>query len=450
MAVNKRKSRSDIWLIYSGLMVSIPFSLLSLALLWTHDMSVEWQWTLTTLIVLMLVWLPLFLHHRLMGALRSISNAVLSLKDGDFSISLEAEQYHGVLRQTVVGLNELTAQLYNSRTDAAETHELLKKVMRQIDVAVMTFNSEFQLMRINDKGLQLLGQSREAVIGQSAEDLGLSACMAGHDERTEVFEHIAPQNVWQLRRSNFREKGKNHVLVTLADLTAVLRQQELTAWQRMMRVLRHEISNSLAPVQSYAQTISWLIEQDPLPQNWLIETREGLEVIIGRTKALNHLMSQHKELTDLPKPNLQTMMLDKLLNDAVKLQTRCPVHLSCPDEVKVEVDYEQCSQLLLNLLKNADEAMAEIESPKIEVSVHLSKDKAADGGFAAVHIDDFGPGLASFDNLFVPFYTTKPQGSGIGLALCRQIAQAHGGSLHLVNREFGGCRAILSLPVSYA
>lgn len=435
--------KADPWLVYSGLMVGLPFSLLSLGLVWTHEMSMEWQWTLTVVIVVMLVWLPLFLHRRLNGALKSLSNAVLSLKDGDFSIALDVAQYHGVLRQMAQGLNVLTSQLYNSRTDVAETHELLKKVMRQIDVVVMTFNNQSQLMRINDRGLALLAQSREQVIGQSAEALGLSSVLAGSEERTEVFEHLAAQQVWQLRRSNFREKGKNHVLVTLADLTAVLRQQELTAWQRMMRVLRHEISNSLAPVQSYAQTISWLIEQEPLPGNWLTETREGLEVIIGRTKALNHLMSQHRELTDLPKPNLQKINITELVSEAIKLETRCPIQLNDNLEAEVEVDKEQLNQLLLNLLKNAVEAMAEDERPGIDVSLQM----AEQNGFVVVNIDDTGPGLASFDNLFVPFYTTKPHGSGIGLALCRQIAQAHGGSLHLVNREVGGCRAILSLPV---
>jgi two-component system nitrogen regulation sensor histidine kinase NtrY len=443
--------QADSWLLVSGLLVCLPISILSLVLIWTHSMTFEWQWTLTTVVLVMLIWLPWYLHIRLIEPLRSISNAVLSLKDGDFSINLDQNQHQGILQQTAVGLNQLTEQLYNTRTDAAETHELLKKVLRQIDVAVLTFNSEFLLMGINDRGLQLLRQSRTQVIGQSAEALGLAHCLEGSEGRTEVLDLIAPQGVWQMRRSNFREKGKNHILLTLADLTAVMRQQELSAWQRMMRVLRHEISNSLAPVQSYAQTISWLIEQQPLPDNWLSESREGLEVIVGRTKALTQLMNQHQALTDLPKPQLAQVAMTDLLKKAIKLQTQCPVNLSGDNEqlatIIVEVDGEQINQLLLNLLKNAGEAMAEKPGePPIEISWTISQ--AQDNqSYILLHIDDQGPGLASFDNLFVPFYTTKPNGSGIGLALCRQIAGAHQGFLHLKNRDCGGCRATLSLPV---
>lgn len=432
----------DPWLTYSGLMVSAPLSALCLALLWTHDLAVEWQWTLTAFVMVLLVGLPLFLHRRLLGSLRCISNAVLSLKDGDFSIQLETDRYQGVLRQTVVGLNALTAQLYNSRTDAAETHELLKKVMRQIDVVVLTFNAKQQLMRINDRGLTLLAQPRASLIGQTAETLGLAGCFAGLSERTEVLNTIAPHQVWQLRRSNFRERGKSHYLITLADLTAVLGQQELHAWQRMMKVLRHEISNSLAPVQSYAQTIEWLISQQPLPSNWQTETQEGLAVIISRTKALNHLLSQYKELTALPKPQRQPTSLKSLVTQACLLQTHCPIDIDCHLDVQVNVDKDQLIQLLLNLLNNGYEAMASLERPRLQLSVHLAPEHVV-----AIHIDDQGPGLASFDNLFVPFYTTKPQGSGIGLVLSRQIAQAHGGTLQLLNKEGGGCRAIICLPV---
>lgn len=441
-------ARLDLWLIYSSLIVGLPLSLLSMGLIWTHEMSNEWQWTLTLLVLVLLVWLPWFLHQRLMGSLRSISNAILSLKDGDYSVSLEVEQHHGILQLVADGLNGLTEQLYLSRTDAAETHELLKKVMRQIDVVVMTFNTEQQLMRINDKGLQVLRRTREQVIGHSAQSLGIADCFAGASERTQVFEEIDSQLVWQLRRSDFREKGKTHSLVTLADLTAVLRHQELIAWQRMMRVLRHEISNSLAPVQSYAQTISWLIEQQPLPDNWLSETREGLEVIVGRTKALNHLMSQHKELTDLPKPQFEVLLLESLLSEAIKLERRCPIELRSDlslADISVEVDSGQFNQLLLNLLQNAYEAMSNNENPKILITVKIQS-LPEQSPIINLYIDDSGPGLASFDNLFVPFYTTKPQGSGIGLALCRQIATVHNGSLHLTNLEKGGCRATLSLP----
>ena len=440
----------DRWIFQTILLVALPLGVLSLVLIWLLELQMEWRWSLTAIVVCMVLWLPWYVNNRLIGPLRSISNTVLALKDGDFSLTLNQDDYGGVLKQTVVGLNQLSDQLYRTRTDAIETHELLKKVLTQIDVVVMSFNQQQQLVSINDKGLHLLNLNRNQAIGQTAEQLGLLACLQGASERTEVLQSLAPQQVWQLHRTNYREKGKTHWLLTLADLTAVLREQELDAWQRMMRVLRHEISNSLAPVQSYAQTIEWMISNEPLADNWLSETQQGLAVIMSRTKALHQLMDQHRELTDLPKPQLQQVKLYQWLNDAIKLETQRDVSLVIDHksmDIVVNIDVEQLNRLMLNLLKNAVEAMEQQPCEEvIEVSIQLSH-KGQNQQFVSINIDDNGPGLASFDNLFVPFFTTKPQGSGIGLALSRQIASAHDGFLHLQNRPDRGCRAIVSLPI---
>lgn len=451
------KKSYDNWLIKTALIIALPLGLLSLGLIWFLELAIEWRWSLTALVALMMMWLPWYINNRLIGPLRDIANGVLALKDGDFSLTLNAHQYDGVLGQTATGLNQLSDQLYRTRTDAIETHELLKKVLTQIDVVVMSFNQQNQLVSVNEKGLALLGLGRSDAIGQSAEVLGLSSCLQGAVERTEVLQAIAPEQVWQLHRSNYREKGKVHTLLTLSDLTAVLTEQELDAWQRMMRVLRHEISNSLAPVQSYAQTIEWLINSKPLADNWLTESQQGLAVIISRTKALNELMNQHRELTDLSKPQLQQVKLVDWLAQVVKLETRRVVEIVSSEEFKdieVNIDIEQLNRLMLNLLKNAAEAMLDLP---VEQQISVSLVKSGHGlnsnsqqHYVSINIDDRGAGLASFDNLFVPFFTTKPQGSGIGLALSRQIATAHDGFLHLQNRPEGGCRAILSLPVVYS
>ena len=252
---------------------------------------------------------------------------------------------------------------------------------------------------------------------------------------------------WEIRRSHFRQEGREHQLLVLSDLTRALREEERQAWQRVVQVLRHEINNSLAPIHSLAGSLATLLRRKPEPPDMHEDLQQGLKIIAGRSKALGRFMASYARLAQLPEPQLAPVDVGEWVDRVANLETRLDISVVQGPRVRISADGDQLDQLLINVLGNAVDAALE-NSGGVQISwVH-------DNGLSnqlEVRIDDEGPGLPDRRNLFVPFFTTKPQGSGIGLVLSRQIAEAHGGSLTLENRAPGpGCRARLRLPTGSA
>jgi signal transduction histidine kinase len=247
---------------------------------------------------------------------------------------------------------------------------------------------------------------------------------------------------WEVRRGGFRQDGRPHTLLVLADVSKTLREEELQAWQRLVRVLSHEINNSLAPIKSIAGSLQSLLDRAPRPPDVDDDLRRGLNIIAGRSEALVRFMSSYARLARLPAPQRSPLDVTTWVRRVAALETRLPVVVEGGPLVTLRADGDQLDQLLINLLRNAVDAALETSGG---VRVRWSRNN---GNFALV-VEDDGPGLASSANLFVPFFTTKPKGSGIGLVLSRQIAEAHGGSLSLENRVRGrGCVATLRLGLA--
>jgi nitrogen fixation/metabolism regulation signal transduction histidine kinase len=243
-----------------------------------------------------------------------------------------------------------------------------------------------------------------------------------------------------MRRSTFREQGVPHQLVVLTDLSRTLREEERQAWQRLLRVLGHELNNSLAPIKSIAGSMETLLGREPKPPDWSEDMKRGLAVISARAAALNRFMEAYTRIARLPPPKLRPVEIRKTVERIASLETRLPIQVRPGPDLTLAADGDQLDQLLINLVRNAVEAALETQG-----GVRLAWEKS--GTKLLVTIEDDGPGLSNTANLFVPFFTTKQGGSGIGLVLCRQIAEAHGGSLALENRKDGrGCLARLILP----
>jgi signal transduction histidine kinase len=246
---------------------------------------------------------------------------------------------------------------------------------------------------------------------------------------------------WGMRRSSFRQGGLPHQLLVLADLSKALREEERQAWQRLLRVLGHELNNSLAPIKSLATSLDNLLLKEPLPADWKDDMQRGLAVISARADALSRFMEAYAQLARLPQPRLQPLAIGPIVRRIAELETRIKVQVQAGADVTVKADNDQLEQLLINLLRNAVDAALETKG-----NVRIGWRKAA--AHLEIFIEDEGPGLSNMANLFVPFFTTKEGGSGIGLVLCRQIAEAHGGSVTLENRKDGtGCVAQLRLPL---
>lgn len=441
----KRKPLShDVRLFLMALAAGLPAVVVAMVLLWTGQWSARVQWTLSVFMVSSWLGIALVLREQVIRPLQTISNMLGALQEGDYSIRARQYRDDDALGLAMLEVNTLGETLHRQRLDALEATALLSKVMEEIDVAAFTFDGSATLRLVNRGGERLLGRRSADLIGKTAEELDLAQCLEGETPRLMDHAFTGLGGRWELRRSVFRESGLPHQLVVLSDLTRALRHEERQAWQRLVQVLRHEINNSLAPIQSLAGTMRRILSREPRPPDWEKDLGQGLSIITERSGALSRFMASYAKLTHLPKPRLGQLDVATWVNRVARLETRIPVAVLHGPELTIAADGDQLDQLLINLVRNAADAALETGGG---VRVGWAAGRGADG-YVEIWVQDDGPGLSNTDNLFVPFFTTKPQGSGIGLVLSRQIAEAHGGNLMLVNRESAsGCEARLRLPV---
>ncbi len=411
-------------------------------LIWGGDYTAKVQWTLTLLILGFWLGLSFSARERVVTPLQTLSNLLAALREGDYSIRARGANIDEPLGQVMFEANVLGETLHAQRLGALEATNLLRTVMAEIDVAVFAFNEVEELKLVNRAGERLLAQPAERLLGRRATDIDLSECLTGAGERT--FQKTFPGMIgrWGMRRGSFREEGRPHTIVVLSDLSHALREEERQAWRRLIRVIGHELNNSLAPIKSMAGTLAHLLDRGTELEAWRDDMKRGLGVIGDRSESLGRFMSDYARLARLPPPTFHVVDVEALVRRVVALQTNYPVTIESGPAIRIRADADQLEQLLINLLRNAIDACQEKNGP---VRVRWS----LNDGPLQLLVEDEGPGLPQTANLFVPFFTTKAGGSGIGLVLSRQIAEAHGGTLDLENREDGpGCRAKLTLPVT--
>ncbi|HUJ15621.1 MAG TPA: HAMP domain-containing sensor histidine kinase, partial [Thermoanaerobaculia bacterium] len=266
-------------------------------------------------------------------------------------------------------------------------------------------------------------------------------CLENDDPRAMELSFPGGSGRWGVRKSTFRESGHPHTLLVITDLSQALRDEERQAWQRLVRVLSHELNNSLAPIRSIAASLLSLGSRDPLPPDWNSDVQKGLTVIASRSESLTRFMDAYARLARLPRPQFRSVDIGALIERVAQLERRIAVRVQPGPHAVLEADADQMEQLIINLLRNAVDAALEAGGG-VEVRWTIR------GAALEIEVLDEGPGLGGSANLFVPFYTTKPGGTGIGLVLSRQIADGHGGALTIENRrERHGCVARLRIPM---
>ena len=424
-----------------ALLSGLPAVMLALVLLWRGDYSSKTQWTLTVLVVGTWCGFAFAARERVVHPLQTVSNLLSALREEDFSVRARGARRDDPLGDVMFEVNALSEMLREQRLGALEATALLRTVMEEINLAVFAFDEAQRLRLVNRAGERLLAQPIERLLGRTAGELGLADCLQGEPTRTLQMTFPGSIGRWGMRRSSFRQGGKPHQLLVLADLSQALREEERQAWQRLLRVLGHELNNSLAPIKSIAGSLGSLLGKEPPPADWKEDMQRGLGVITARADALSRFMEAYSRLARLPQPKLGAVEIELLIRRVAGLETRVPVVLAPGPILMIQADGDQLEQLLINLLHNAADAALETKGG---VKIGWAKT----GAQLEIRVEDEGPGLSNTANLFVPFFTTKPGGSGIGLALSRQIAEAHGGSLTLENRKQGtGCLARLRLPL---
>jgi two-component system nitrogen regulation sensor histidine kinase NtrY len=425
-----------------ALLAGLAGSTIAIILLWTGTSSTKLAWTLTILIIASWLGFAFSAQGRVTFPLRTLSNMLAALHEGDFSIRARGANRSDALGEVLQEVNALGETLRLQRLGALEATALLRKVMEEIDVAVFAFDADNRLRLINRAGERILNRPAERTLGRTAADLGIESCLKVDAPRIAQIAFPGKMGKWEIHRGSFREGGKPHQLLLISDLSQALREEERLAWQRLIRVIGHELNNSLAPIKSVAENLSGLIARDDRPSDWEDDMRRGLAVIAGRSDGLARFMNAYSRLARLPAPQLRPVHVSTWIQRAASLDPRKQIPVKSGPDLTIQADVDQLDQVLINLVKNAVDAALETGG-----DVQVGWDKR--DGFLEVWVRDEGPGIPSAANLFVPFFTTKPGGSGIGLVLSRQIAEAHGGSLSLENASSGrGCEAKLRLPLA--
>ncbi len=423
------------------LAAGLPAVAIACWLLWTGEHPLRVRLTFTLFAAGGWLAGALLVRERVVRPLQTISNLLAALREGDYSIRARGAGADDALGLALLEVNALSETLRAQRLRALEATALLRRVMEEIDVAVFAFDGERRLRLVNRGGERLLAQPAERLAGRPAEQLGLGELLAGESPRSVDGAFPGGTGRWEVRSSTFRQDGLPHQLLVLSDLSRVLRAEERSAWQRLVRVLGHEINNSLAPIKSIAGSLRSAAARASRAPDWETDLASGHQVIEGRAEALGRFMSAYARLARLPRPRLSPVPVDQWVRRVVALETRVPVRVAPGPPVRVAADGDQLDQLLINLVRNAADAT-------LETGGRVQVGWRADAGVLEVVVEDDGPGLPDPGNLFVPFFTTKSNGSGIGLVLSRQIAEAHGGSLALEPRGgTRGARARLRLPL---
>ena len=431
-----------------ALLSGLPGIAVALGFLWLGDVGPRARWMGS--IGLVSAWLGTawLLRERVVRPLQTLANMLHALREGDFSIRARVPRdgARDALSLTYLELNALEELLRDQRLGAVEASETLRKVLESVDVALFAFDDAHRLRLVNRAGETLLGQPADRLIDRTALQLRLDDALTGVTPRTLELSYPGGQGRWELRRSVVRQEGERLQLLVLSDLSRALREEERQAWKRIIRVLSHEINNSLAPIKSISGSLRSLLERETRPDDFDEDVGRGLHVIQSRAESLGRFMATYAKLARLPEPTLVEVHVEVLVPRVAGLETRLPVRVTGGPRVRVHVDPDQIEQVLVNLIRNAvDASLEDGHQEWDQVTVRWE----VEGERLLLFVEDTGPGVAEATNLFVPFYTTKPGGSGIGLALSRQIVEGHGGTLELENRPEGerGARARIELPL---
>ena len=435
-----------------AVLAALPGIVFGTTLIWVQPWARDVKIALTVLELFLWFILTLTLLEQIVHPLQTLSNVVSALREEDYSFRARGASPNDALGELALEINMLADILTEQRIQTIEATALLRRVVDEIDAPIFTFDPEHSLRLVNGAGERLLQQPSARLLGRTAAELGLDACFEARNATLVALPYSTPNARWMVRKRSFRQNGVPHTLIVLSDVSRALREEERSAWQRLIRVLGHELNNSLAPIMSIAGSLATRLPQLDLPETARNDFHRGLDIIESRTGSLHRFLQSYRRLAQMPSPKLQPVELRPLAERVAVLETRLPVRISDSPDLVLMIDPDLIEQMLINLVRNAvDSALEQAHSaagssvsPAVpEVVLRWQRDDAC----VSLIVEDNGIGLLNPSNAFVPFYTTKQGGSGIGLVLSQQIAEVHGGSIELANRKgTRGCIVTVQLP----
>jgi len=440
------KKPFDTQLSYLPLLASLPSFILLLWVMFYAKISIYLILLVALFGSVSIFFCYVKLHQKSAYQFRSLSNLLDAMVQGDYSLRARSSHNNLALNELVLTINTLSERLNKQRMQSIESQLLLNTVIEHIDVAIVAFNDKDEVALVNPTAKKLLQLSADInqtlPSNQLAQLKPVSEFTSGQSEVVSLTLGNQ-QGKFKVHMEEFRASGKPHKLLFITDVRLLLRSEERNAWQSLVRVISHEINNSLAPIASIGLTLKRSLsrtEQANIEPESLIE---GLNVITQRANNLTEFVNSYKKIARLPAPQKQKTSIIALLDKVTPLFQKHKIIIESQQDHLLDIDPVQIEQVLINLLKNAIEANQEAKSESgIAINWQVTHNAFS------LTIADNGIGISNLDNLFVPFYTTKKQGSGIGLVLCRQILEVHNGQLTLTNKpDNSGCLAIIELPL---
>jgi two-component system, NtrC family, nitrogen regulation sensor histidine kinase NtrY len=456
---NVRKPRRAVFerrVIRYCILLTVPGLFASALLLWYLPWTLESKLLLLGAEAFICLLLGSALHDHIIRPLQTLANVVGALREEDYSFRARLAVPNDALGELSIEVNALADLLAQHRTGVIEATALLQRVVEEVDLPIFAFDPASKLRLVNSAAEKLLQHPSSELLGKAASDLGLQPTLICENE-TPVNLRVSSEARWLVRRSLFRQNGLPHTLVVLSDVSRALREEERRAWQRLIRVIGHELNNSLAPIKSIAGSLHARISEITVQPDERQDFQRGLSIIENRAASLNRFLQAYRQLAQMPPPVRRECSIADLVRHVATLETRVAVTVMPGPDITLIADRDQLEQMLINLLRNAAEAVllpvasadggskcTHVSDPKVVLTWTLVDNDLV------LTIQDNGPGLMNPSNVFVPFYTTKPEGSGIGLVLSRQICEAHGGSLELSNRtDESGCIVKIALPLAH-
>jgi len=371
----------------------------------------------------------------------SLANLVRSIRNGDYSQRAANTSLNDPLGSLKEEINQLADALQQNRLTTLENDFLVQHLIDKLEIGVLILDEAHVLAMANPAFSRLYEKPISELAGKTPDELGLKDALSGNSGPTHWINFPKRSSRYLVHHTEFRQDGRARTLFLFTDLKNPLREEERTAWRRLIRVMGHELNNSLTPIISLTSSLKTRIPASGMDEANAADYAEALDIVTSRATHLSNFVQSYSRLAKLPEPKRESIPLSKLFGRVANLENNLRIVVAKDPECFIYADPAQVENLFINLIKNAIEAMGEDPG-----GIHIGWKRLATE--VSIWVDDEGPGLAGMENLFVPFYSTKPNGNGIGLIFCREIAEANGGSIELLNRPEGGCRALIVLPLA--
>ena len=395
------------------------------------------------MLVMMMLVVVLFLGNGLYTYVTSFNRKFVrfleSVRYSDFTIKFRADN---VMGDTFVELNqqfnEVLMAFRQARAEKEANLQYLNVIVQQITTGLITFDADGKVNLINNAALRMLDIYRLRQLSDLEDTHPRLYAMLSNLEAgvRELYQSPQDQSL-AVQGTAIQMRGTWVRIVTLQNIGTELQQKEVEAWQNLTRVLRHEIMNSMTPIVSLVGTMRLIVDEDieksTTDHEAVEDLKEALQTLEKRSQGMMKFVNAYRDFTTLPKPNLRTVSVKQLLQEVLQLLQADLLSAGVlwelevePEELTVLADSDQLQQVLINLIKNALEAVIGQARPFIKVNAHISENQKV---MISVHDNGYGIEPEALEKIFIPFYTTKKTGSGIGLSLSRQILQQHGGQL---------------------